>query len=398
MKKKSSALPPIINFAAIDFWYHNRAHSEIQLMTRLSKSTKVLFINSIGMRAPLPGRSTKSGFRIKRKIKSLFRGLRTPLGDFPDFYVYSPLIIPAYSTPLLRKINYFIVRIQVRILMVILKISKPIIFETIPTSNDIAKKLPCSLEIINRVDKMSAFGETNQQYIADLEQQQILRADRVYYTSQVLLEEEKRLHNSKGIFLDHGVDLELFKIQSTKNKPEEFQDIKTPVLGFFGGIDDYVIDLDLVEQIANEFCQCTVVLIGEPTCDISSITNHDNVVFFGFRPIQEVAKLGAFFDVALLPRKNDEWTKYTNPIKIKEYLALGLNVVTIAIPEVQKYSNDLYIAENKEEFINKISEALKSKNDRAHREHLRSLVISDTWDHRCEEVVDDMKELLSCAG
>lgn len=390
-------LPAIINFAAVDYWYHNRAHSEIQLATRLSKQTKVLFINSIGMRAPIPGRTSNSRFRITRKIKSLFKGLRKPIAELPNFYVFSPIIIPAYSTPWLRSINYKIIAIQLRVVMMLLKIKQPVVIETIPTANQVAPTLKPIIEIVNRVDKMSAFGESDQDYIASLEELQIKRAVRTYYTSQLLLKDEEKWHQGKGQFLDHGVDTDLFTPKREgETRPTEIDRITTPIIGFFGGLDDYVIDFRLLEKIATELRDCTIVLIGEATCDISKLTSHENVLHLGFMNTTQVAKIGAYFDVAILPRRNDEWTKYTNPIKIKEYLALGLEIVTSDIPEVRKYESDISIVKNDDEFISAIREKLKSKYSPERQRHLSSLVKNDTWDARCNEVLADMKELLSC--
>lgn len=397
-KMPESKLPPVVNFAAVDFWYHNRAHSEIQLMTRISNHTKVLFVNSIGMRAPLPGRSTNSGFRIWRKLKSLLRGLRRPLSDYRQFYVFSPIIIPAYSTPWLRTVNYLLIRLQVKFAMFVLGIKKPIIIETIPTAEQVAPHLNGVLEIVNRVDKMSAFGETDQQYISSLEEKQITRSARTYYTSQELLKDEQNWHQGKGKFLDHGVDLAMFTpLNDETKRPSEISNIQKPIIGFFGGIDDYVIDLKLLESIARELPSCTLLLIGEATCDISELTNLENVKHLGYMPMDRVAEIGKYFDVAILPRKDDEWTKYTNPIKIKEYLALGLNIVTTDIPEVRRYSQDIYIAHGHDEFIQKIKEALENNLDEKRRKDLASLVQNDTWDQRCIEVIADMKELLTCA-
>ena len=42
----------IVAFGGIDWWYHNRGHSECQILTRLACEMPVLWINSIGMRAP----------------------------------------------------------------------------------------------------------------------------------------------------------------------------------------------------------------------------------------------------------------------------------------------------------------------------------------------------------
>jgi hypothetical protein len=47
----------IICFCGQDWWYHNHAHSDFQLMTRAARSRQVLLFNSIGMRMPMPGRS-----------------------------------------------------------------------------------------------------------------------------------------------------------------------------------------------------------------------------------------------------------------------------------------------------------------------------------------------------
>jgi len=390
-----SDLPPIINFAAVDFWYHNRSHSEIQITTRLSLSTRVLFINSIGMRAPIPGRSSNSGFRIWRKIKSLFKGLRKPLDEYPNFYVFTPVLIPAYSTPAIRKINYKLIYLQVKIVAAFLKIKRPIIFETIPTANEIAPRLKPILEVVNRVDKMSAFSETDSKYIETLEKSQISRAQRTYYTSQLLLKDEANWHNGKGIFLDHGIDLDLFKPKSSSATiPDELADITTPIIGFFGGIDDYVIDIELLEQLADEFSDCTLVLIGQATCDISSLTSKPNVIYFGMSTLAFVARIGAFFDVAILPRKNDEWTKYTNPIKIKEYLGLGLEIVSMEIPEIQKYSKDIRIANDRDSFISQTKLALQSKSSINRRNELHKLVAQDSWDNRVKDILSDLEGLL----
>lgn len=63
-------------FGGVDWWYHNRAHSDVQIMACLSEYIPVLFVNSIGMRTPQPGVSTQPMKRILRKLGSIARGLR----------------------------------------------------------------------------------------------------------------------------------------------------------------------------------------------------------------------------------------------------------------------------------------------------------------------------------
>src|SRR4030095_232052 len=55
---KAERATPLICFAGLDWWYHNRAHADFQLMTRAARTRTVLLVNAIGMRMPLPGRTS----------------------------------------------------------------------------------------------------------------------------------------------------------------------------------------------------------------------------------------------------------------------------------------------------------------------------------------------------
>ena len=107
--------PGWICFSAQDWWYHNRAHSDFQLMRRVAQRRPVLFVNSIGMRMPVPGRSTQFTRRILRKARSVLRFLRQPLPDTPGFHVLTPVILPFYGSSTLRAVNAWLVREQVRL-------------------------------------------------------------------------------------------------------------------------------------------------------------------------------------------------------------------------------------------------------------------------------------------
>ena len=97
--------PAWICFSGQDWWYHNRAHSDFQLMRRIGLSRPVLFVNSIGTRMPIPGRSTKVVRRIVRMARSMLRFLRQPLPETRDFYVLTPVILPFYGSRIFRLAN-----------------------------------------------------------------------------------------------------------------------------------------------------------------------------------------------------------------------------------------------------------------------------------------------------
>ena len=45
---------PLVFLSIFDWWYHAHGHIDIRLAHHLARQTKVLFVNSIGMRVPLP--------------------------------------------------------------------------------------------------------------------------------------------------------------------------------------------------------------------------------------------------------------------------------------------------------------------------------------------------------
>jgi hypothetical protein len=95
----------VICFCGQDLWYHNRAHSDFQLMTRIARTRKVLLVNSLGMRVPMPGRSSQPLRRIFRKAKSMMRHRRTPLPDTPNYTVLSPVLFPFYGSEKMRRVD-----------------------------------------------------------------------------------------------------------------------------------------------------------------------------------------------------------------------------------------------------------------------------------------------------
>ena len=81
------------------------------------------------------------------------------------------------------------------------------------------------------------------------------------------------------------------------------------------------------------------MLIGDATCSMERYAKYPNVHWLDFRPYEQIPGYGSGFDVALMPWLDNDWIKHANPIKMKEYLALGLAVVSTDFPEVDRYAD-----------------------------------------------------------
>ncbi|GAA5172739.1 MULTISPECIES: glycosyltransferase [Amycolatopsis] len=373
--------PGYVCFSAQDWWYHNQAHSDFQLMRSVAGQRRVLIVNSIGMRMPTPGRSTQVTRRILRKLRSVAKFVRRPE---PGFHVMSPLPLPFYGSPLLRRVNAALVRGQVRLVCAALRLPEPVIVATIPTAWDVVAPMRRRALVFNRSDRHSEFPEADRGTIEELEGALLDHADHVLYVSHALLEDEHARTGERAYFLDHGVDVEHFRPRA--ELPADLAAIPGPRIGFFGALDDFLVDFDLLEHVATELPDCSLVLIGDATHDMSRFERHPNVHWLGFRPYATIPSYGSGFDVALMPWLDNEWIRHSNPIKLKEYLALGLPVVSTDFEELAAYRDRVRVARGPAEFVAAIRESLAHGAPQP-AQRLRESVLTYSWRSRAAELV-----------
>ena len=91
------------------------------------------------------------------------------------------------------------------------------------------------------------------------------------------------------------------------------------------------------------------------------------------------------FDVAILPFVMNELTIAANPLKLREYLAAGLPVVSSAIPEAARLKHLVRIGRNKLEVLNHIDTILKS-GQTGPQIRISSQMDSESWDQKVEEL------------
>jgi glycosyltransferase involved in cell wall biosynthesis len=378
--------PAYVCFAAQDWWYHNTAHSDFQLMRSVAEQRKVLVVNSIGMRMPTPGRSTHVTRRVLRKLRSVAKLVRRPLPELPGFHVMSPLPLPLYGSPVTRAINAAFVRAQVRLVCLLLRIRKPVIMVTIPTAWDVVRPMRRTALVYNRSDRHSDFPEGDRATLEALEQQLLEHSDSVLYVSRSLMAEESRYTGDRAAFLDHGVDVDHFRPRPESEQPADIRQIPGPRIGFFGALDDFVVDFDLVERVAAELPEASLVLIGDSTYPMERFAGYGNVHWLGRRPYEEIPAYGSAFDVAIMPWVDTPWIHRSNPIKLKEYLALGLPVVSTEFAELDGYRDRVRAATDPAAFVAAIRESLEF-GPLLEPDKLRDSVLAYSWRSRAEVLV-----------
>ncbi len=381
--------PDYLWFAGMDWWYHSHAHADFQLAMNMARHRRVLLVNSIGMRVPVPGRTNLIGRRVANKLRSVGKLLRQPVPELPDFHVMTPVSVPVSGSDRLRALNAGSVRWQVEGAMRYLGMTEPLAVAVLPTARDVARGMSLRGLVYNRYDKHSTFEDTDQALIRRLEDELLAHADAVTYVSHRLMEEDAQRIGGRAVFLDHGVDLELFQPVEASRWPQDIRAIPGPRLGFFGGIRDFAIDLSLLEQVADQLPDASVVLVGDATCDqvrFRRLLDRPNVHWLGTRPFEAIPAYGSAFDVALMPMVYNDFTAYQNPIKMKEYLALGLPVVSTDFGEARMYEDLITVAATRDEFVAGIRSTLADPG--RGRDLRRAAVAGATWEVRAKEMID----------
>jgi glycosyltransferase involved in cell wall biosynthesis len=357
---------PFVCFAGEDWWYHNHAHADFQLALQLARTRPTLVINSIGMRMPTQSSTTQPVARIMRKLRSTARLLKRPRPDRPQFWVLSAISLPVFGKPRLEKLNARSIALQVKLAMKIARMgSNPDVLITVPTAYSVLQHLhPAGVGYL-RADDHGADPEVDAQLIRGYEDALFASVDQVFYASEALMKSDGERNKGKGQVLDHGVDLELFQVKPGLVEPADLAAIPHPRLGCFGTIEHQGTDIELLRTVATSLPDAHLVLIGRSAVDLKSLMELPNVHYLGYKEHAQIPSYGQGFDVALLPRPMDQWNSHSNPIKIKEYLALGLTIVATEFPESLKLNDLVRIGSNYESFVEECRNALVNPIDPA---------------------------------
>jgi glycosyltransferase involved in cell wall biosynthesis len=362
--------------------------SKKHIMLRLSRKNRILWVNSIGNRNP--SASVGDLKRVFKKIQNFVRGIRKVA---ENIHTFSPLAIPFHGNAAARALNRHFVAWGVRRACRRLGFKNPITWTFLPTSGEIAGALDEKLIVYHCVDEFSEFTGTDKNAILDMERDLLRKADQVFVSSGPLYE-TKILHNPHTSMVTHGVDLEHFRKACDPKMvlPAEIARLGRPLIGFYGLVADWV-DLNLIRFLALSRPAWSFVLIGKVDTDVSPIKRLTNVHLLGRKSYSELPSYCAGIDVAILPFVINELTLASNPLKLREYLASGLPVVTTNIPEAQRLGEHLKVGATYAEFLEHIEAYLA--HGAGPKLSISDGMAGESWDVKVEEMSSLIQPLLS---
>ncbi|MFM9942482.1 MAG: glycosyltransferase [Hyphomicrobiaceae bacterium] len=361
----------IICIGGEDWWYHNRGHFDFQIMRRIAKDWPVLFVNSLGVRMPSAIEGRKFLSKIGRKLKSLRHGL---VNVENKFWVCSPVVVPGSAG---LKLSSWALTPQIRAAAAMAGIRRPLLWVHCPAGATLIDQIPAAAVIMQRTDRFEAFPEASGALVAEQIHLLKARADLVVYAAPHLMAEEATAVR-RQLLVTHGADVAVFKAagEARTPGPPDVAHLARPRIGFVGGIDAHTFDPALFCGVAERLPECQFVLVGgcslpEGWCPLP------NVHLLGRKPYESVAGYMAAADVLIMPWNDSDWIKACNPIKLKEYLAVGRPVVTTEFAALDGWRDLVTVAAGADGFAAAIRQALSATVD---TQSIAERLAAETWD------------------
>lgn len=378
-------------------WEGFYTKSTVQLLSLLAKSNRVLFV--------------EYPFTIKDLVVTLMGKARAPvarmLGLKPRlvsttstfntevFQLIVPPMLPfaAFKSEmiyrLLLKLNAACYARSVRRALKKLNMDDTICINAYNSiyGTELLGKMNQKLDIFYCYDGPDVLRYGKRAELAD--QKLATMADGLIVTSDYLADSMRHL-SPEVTAVKNGVDFELFN-KEAKSEPRKAIRKK---IGYIGSI-DHRFDLETVEHAVRKLSGYDFEFIGDQMNKsvADQLAKYPNVKFFPPVKAHQVPALLHTCDVGLIPYLRNEYTKNIYPLKINEYLAVGVPVVLTSFASLPDFKGVAAFAQNKEEFADAIVNEVENDSAEKIKERIK-FAEKTSWENRAIEFENALHKYL----
>lgn len=190
--------------------------------------------------------------------------------------------------------------------------------------------------------------------------------------------------------LPHGVDVDRFApVARQEVEPvPQMQRARRPRVGFVGQL-DWRLDVDALVALAQ---RGSVTLVGPSRLSPSDVQRLRDAgcLLAGEVPYDTLPSWLAGFDVAVLPYRPLPGVEASRPLKLLEYLACGLPVVSVDIPAARELGADIRLTPTPGDLVATVerlwADRPGSTEDPSTRAKRVEVAAAHSWERRAEEL------------
>ena len=370
-------------------WHGEFTKSTVQLLSLLAEKNTVVFVEyPFTIKDVVMSILGKQRAQVARMLgfKSRIVDEKTDNGAIVKHLVMPPVLPVDFITnetffKNIFSINAFIYKIQLRKTIKKLKLVDPIVITAYNPMYGLPMigQLNELLNIYYCYDGMDT--QRHKSRIYTIEQKFCKQVDGIITTSDYLNAEKIRL-NPQSYVVKNGVDFKLF-VPHAKKTVSSNSSLKK--VGYIGTL-DFRFDIDMMEYAVKELPDVTFEFTGYLLNHAiqERLSKYKNVAFFKSVKAHEVPKLLSKYDLGIIPYKMDEVNKNIYPLKINEYLAVGVPVVMSAFANLPDFKRLVQSAQTKELFKSHIENELQNDTEDLIRERIE-FAKQNSWEARANE-------------
>ena len=226
----------------------------------------------------------------------------------------------------------------------------------------------------------------------------ILKNEKCYIitTADKLYNNVKQIRKKRFALSTNGVNIEDFLNQPTDEIPEIIKKIKSKydrIICYYGALATW-FDYKLIKKVAEKYPNYAIVLIGveyDNSYKNSKLDKINNIFYLGKINYYELHKYSENADLLTIPFLINEITESTSPVKLFEYMATNIPILTTDMPECKKY-NSVIIGKNHADFIDKINTTMNLINSPEYLELEMQEAKKNTWKEKANIIIDLLNE------
>lgn len=350
------------------------------LMQQLRAEWPLIWVNSIGLRWP-----RLNGYDMQRMWQKCCAMLSTKPAlshTVRPSFVMDAHALPPCRNPWLSRYNG---RLIANSIFQHYPVKQPLMWSSLPSAVDAIDALSPRATVYYCGDDFAHLSGVDHEVVQYKERQLAQRADLIICASDTLAD---KFPHHKTKVLPHGVDLPLF--QTPQPRPTDLPD--SPLIaGFYGALDQW-FDQALLREVALACPEWQFVLIGPQKVTITDLLALPNVHWLGVKPHAALAAYVQHWQVSLLPFLLTPQIHACNPLKLREYLAVGTPILSTDFPALQPYRDVLLIDNQASGWISTL-QSLPHQPDQQQQQR-RERVQTESWKSRSAEVQQWLQQLV----
>ena len=154
----------------------------------------------------------------------------------------------------------------------------------------------------------------------------------------------------------------------------------------------------LIGWLAREIPHATFVMIGRVAIPPQQLPSAPNLRWLGPRPYERLPEYGARFTAAIIPYRQNQQVHAANPLKLREYLSMGLPIVSVSTPEIDKFSHVVAIRTTPESYRDALIAALATPLRPEDVSARQAVAREGTWGARVDEILARLDGVLAGKG